>query len=356
MTHSYVTWLIHMWHDSFIWQIYYIVTHSYVMWLIHMWHDSFICDMTYSYVTWLIHMWHDAFTCDMTHSYVTWLLNQVEPDNHVTLCFVHVTWWHVTHESSLRHVTFLWSPVSGHGSHRNASCHTRDIQMSHVTYEWVIAHMNGLGVEVQIGNISAYTWMQCTSTQDMPCSIKEWCTYENCCIYENSRFDNILVYNKTYVVSICSRSHALSVYQNMNESHHIRMSHDIVQPIPSGVIFLNAVSKLKAQSLNVSFATFQRKEPCELWALSFERAFENVTPRGIGCISALPYYRRHALSVYDTRIWISHITYEWVTILYICLAISRSHHIYNSYRHAFLSTTFSYTINEFLEKFVDWAQ
>jgi len=44
--------------------------------------------------------------------------------------------------------------------------------------------------------------------------------------------------------------------------------------------------KLKAQSSNVSFATFQRKETFELWALSFETAFENVTPSGIGCTSA----------------------------------------------------------------------
>jgi len=55
------------WNDSYV-----TVTHSYVTWLICMWYDSFICDMTHSYVTWLIHMWHDSFICDMTHSYVTW--------------------------------------------------------------------------------------------------------------------------------------------------------------------------------------------------------------------------------------------------------------------------------------------
>jgi len=57
---------------------------------------------------------------------------------------------------------------------------------------------------------------------------------------------------------------------HMTNSHVWRK----VQPIPPGVTFS------KAQSSNVSFATFQWKETFELWALSFETA---VAPSGIGC-------------------------------------------------------------------------
>ena len=43
-----------------------------------------------------------------------------------------------------------------------------------------------------------------------------------------------------------------------------------IQPIPRGVTFSRALSKLKAQSSNVSFHWNVAKETFELWALSFE--------------------------------------------------------------------------------------
>jgi len=70
MTHSYEAWLIHMCHDaqmqtmcaykSCVTSLIHTIHHSsYVTWHIHMWHDSFI------YVTWRIHMWHDSFIWNM---------------------------------------------------------------------------------------------------------------------------------------------------------------------------------------------------------------------------------------------------------------------------------------------------
>jgi len=49
----------------------------------------------------------------------------------------------------------------------------------------------------------------------------------------------------------------------------------VLQPNPLGVTFSNAVSKIKAQSSKVSFATLQWNETFELWAL--KELFENVT-------------------------------------------------------------------------------
>jgi len=77
-THSHVTWLIHMWHDSCSWP-------RHLLLCIHFdrfreWHDSFSYSATQSHVTWPIHM------SDMTHSHechesfarVIWLTHFLE--------------------------------------------------------------------------------------------------------------------------------------------------------------------------------------------------------------------------------------------------------------------------------------
>jgi len=78
-----------------------------------------------------------------------------------------------------------------------------------------------------------------------------------------------------------------------------------LQPIPGGMTFSKALSRLKAQSSNISFATFQWKETFELWALSFETAFENVIPLGIGC------RRVNELSLIAVDVWMRLYTCEW---------------------------------------------
>ena len=141
MACSYVTWPVHVWHESFVYDTALLstgatrrglficvtwfvcdMTHSYVIWLIPVWYDSFICDTTLlsAGATWrglfmcdmihlwhdsptcdiIIHMWHDSFVCDLDHSYVTQPFSlQVLRDvacSYVTWLICNITQSHVT--------------------------------------------------------------------------------------------------------------------------------------------------------------------------------------------------------------------------------------------------------------------
>ena len=97
------------------------------------------------------------------------------------------------------------------------------------------------------------------------------------CVCEMTRDECVMAYVLTRHVT-----HILHGYY----AYHVSVSKYNCSQSHLGWHFRN----LKAQSSNVSFATFQWKETFELWALRFETPSENVTPSGIGCTST----RAHA--------------------------------------------------------------
>ena len=71
-------------------------------------------------------------------------------------------------------------------------------------------------------------------------------------------------------------------------------------------------SKLKARASLLPRFSKKRRSIGELWALSFDRAFENVTPRGIGCSS------RKCVQHSATKLW-----WSWSKVLTKSVTLSK---------------------------------
>ena len=65
---TFVTWLIHMLYDLFIWDM-----SAQVTWCFHLRHESCICHMIPSSSTWVVHLSHEYALCDKYVRSVTWM-------------------------------------------------------------------------------------------------------------------------------------------------------------------------------------------------------------------------------------------------------------------------------------------
>jgi len=151
MNPLYETWLIDMWHESFICST--TSNPRDEWWLIHIRHGSFIWDMNPLYETWLIDRWHDSFICsttsnprvhgvdhdsclDMRFNVIFSVMFQgldifqyLDIDYTYTYVYVHVTSHQVSRSRHWNIMAHVWM---SHGTHLNESWHT---------CEWVMAHI-----------------------------------------------------------------------------------------------------------------------------------------------------------------------------------------------------------------------
>jgi len=147
-----MTWLFHIWRDSFTCDLTHLVCNPVTLALSSvspLWYDSFICDMTHSYVTCLIRTRYDSFICnvnrpcetwlihtrDMTHSYLTWLIHACR-----NLLIRDMTHSFVTSLIHMWHDSFKW-----HTQHMISRRHLKDVykescNVNHRCETWLMTH------------------------------------------------------------------------------------------------------------------------------------------------------------------------------------------------------------------------
>jgi len=114
MTHIYVTWLIIV-HSYASW----ICRSIYISWLMHMWHDSLQCPRTpldYAGVWHDSSTWDDSYIYDMTNLYVIWYMTKRRHDSFS---------WVMTHF----HVMYIWAMSCIY-----ESCHVSHVNMWYDTW------------------------------------------------------------------------------------------------------------------------------------------------------------------------------------------------------------------------------